>query len=200
LTNTNIWGFHWTLSSQMTKTFRDNCDINIVQQTSCEPLFPVVQMQLKTYFFVPFVRPCMHLNYGVISGSRACRDCVWHIILVAELYTTYPGERVLVATKFNVTFLPLRHCYVNTSTCFSNDAENLTTNGYVLWCSQIVCTRHYSLNTIIAFYSVIEWSNFAVSVWSMACQSTTLSHFYLDLTKLGISVLLRSSAVTSVKY
>ena len=38
----------------MTKTFRDNGDINIVQQTSCEPLFPVVQMQLKTYFFVPF--------------------------------------------------------------------------------------------------------------------------------------------------
>ena len=29
---------------------------------------------------------------------------------------------------------------------------------------------------IIAFYSVIEWSNFAVSVWSMACRATTLSH------------------------
>jgi len=71
-------------------------------------------MKLKTYFFVPFVRPCMHLNYGVISGSHACRDCGWHIILVAELYTTCPGERVLVATKFNVTFLPLRLCYVNT--------------------------------------------------------------------------------------
>ena len=108
LTNTNIWELYWILSSQMTKTFRDNCDINIVQQTSCEPLFPVVQMQLKTYFFVPFVRPCMHLNYGVISGSHACRDCGWHIILVAELYTTCPGERVLLATKFNVTFLPLR--------------------------------------------------------------------------------------------
>ena len=128
-----------------------HCDINIVQQTSCEPLFPVVQMQLKTYFFVPFVRPCMHLNYGVISGSHAGRDCGWHIILVAELYTTCPGERVLVATKFNVTFLPLRHCYVNTSTYFLKDAENLTTYGYVLWCGQIVCTRHYSLNTIIAF-------------------------------------------------
>ena len=49
--------FDWILSSQMTKTFRDNCDIYIAQQTSCEPLFPVVQMQLKTYFFVPFVRP-----------------------------------------------------------------------------------------------------------------------------------------------
>jgi len=36
----------------MTKTFRDNCDKNIVQQTSCEPLYPDVQMQLKMYFFV----------------------------------------------------------------------------------------------------------------------------------------------------
>jgi len=116
----------------MTKTFRDSCDINIVQQTSYEPLFPVVEMQLKTYFFVPFVNPCMHLNYGVISGSHACRDCGWRIILVAELYTTCPGERVLVAIRFNVTFLPLRLCYVNTSTCFSKDAESLTTYGYVL--------------------------------------------------------------------
>jgi len=74
----------------------------------------------------------IHLNYGVISGSHACRDSGWHIILVAELYTTCPGERVLVATKFNVTFLPLRLYYVNTSTCFSKDAENLATYGYVL--------------------------------------------------------------------
>ena len=95
------------------------------------------------------------LTIGVISGSHACRDCVWHIILDAELYTTCPGERVLAATRFNVTFLPLRLCYVNTSTCFSKDAENLTTYGYVLWCSQIVCIRHYSSNTMIAFYS--EW-------------------------------------------
>ena len=64
-----------------------------MQQTSCKPHFPVVQMQLKTYFFVPIVRPCMHLNYGAISGSHACRDCGWHIILVAELYTACPAER-----------------------------------------------------------------------------------------------------------
>ena len=25
--------------------------------------------------FCYFVRPCMHLNYGVTSGSHACRDC-----------------------------------------------------------------------------------------------------------------------------
>jgi len=74
----------------------------------------------------------MHLNYGAISGSHACRDCVWHIILDAELCTTCPGERVLVATRFNVTFLPLRLYYENTRTFFSKGAENLTTYGYVL--------------------------------------------------------------------
>jgi len=129
------------------------------------------------YFFIPFVRPCMHYISGVISGSHACRDCVWPIILDAELYTTCPGERVLVATRFNVTFLPLRLCYEKTRTCFSKDAENLTTCGYVLWCSQIVCTRHYSLNTTIAFYSVNEWSDFALSFWLTACHVTMHSHF-----------------------
>jgi len=43
----------------MTKTFRDDCDKNIVQQTSCEPPIADVQMQLKMYFFVPFVLPCV---------------------------------------------------------------------------------------------------------------------------------------------
>ena len=61
----------------MTKTLGDKCDINIVQQTSCEPLFPDVQMQLKTYFFVPSAQPCMHLNYVVVSGRYSSRDCVW---------------------------------------------------------------------------------------------------------------------------
>jgi len=74
----------------------------------------------------------MDLNYVVISGSHACRDCVWHIILDAELYTTCPGERVLVTTRFIVTFVPLRRCYENTRTCFSKAAENLATYGYVL--------------------------------------------------------------------
>jgi len=85
---------YWILSSQMTKTFRDNCCKNIVQQTSCEPLLPEIQMQSKMYFFVLF--PCMHHHHGGISERHARRDCVWPIILDAELYTTCPGERVLV--------------------------------------------------------------------------------------------------------
>jgi len=41
LTNANIWELYWILNSQMTKTFRDNCNKNIVQQTSCDPLLPM---------------------------------------------------------------------------------------------------------------------------------------------------------------
>jgi len=55
-----------------------------------------MQLKMQAYFFVPFVRPCMHHNYGEISESHVCKDCVWPIILDAELYTTCLGEGVLV--------------------------------------------------------------------------------------------------------
>jgi len=56
---TNIWELYWILSSQMAKTFRDNCDKNIVQQTSCKPL-PDVQMQLKcTFSFLLYADVCI---------------------------------------------------------------------------------------------------------------------------------------------
>jgi len=55
-----------------------------------------LQKQLKMYFVVLFVRPCMHQNYGGLSESDACRDCVWPTSLDAEFSTTFPGERVLV--------------------------------------------------------------------------------------------------------
>jgi len=96
------WGFNWIQSSRMTKTFRYNCDIDIVQQTSCELLFPNVHLQLDMYFFVPSLCPCMHHNYGAISGIHACRDCVWPIILGTGLNTTCRGERVLVFIRFKV--------------------------------------------------------------------------------------------------
>ena len=47
----------------MTKTFRDKCDINMKQWTSCELLFPDVRTQWNMYSFVPSVGPCMHNNY-----------------------------------------------------------------------------------------------------------------------------------------
>jgi len=97
-------------------------------------LFPDVQMQLKMCFFVPFVRPCMHHKYGVISGFHACRDCVWPIILDAKLYTTCPGERVLRSSQQVQCNIPTFEALLRKSVylCFSKDAESLTTYGCVL--------------------------------------------------------------------
>jgi len=71
----------------------------------------------------------MHINYSEISESHACKDCVWPIILDAELYTTCPGGRVLVVMTHQVqcnipTFeaVTTKKC-----TCLSKDAEGLRT-------------------------------------------------------------------------
>jgi len=139
--------------------------------------FPDVQMHLKMYIFVPFVRPCMHHNYGGISESHACKDCVWPIILDAELYTIFPGERVLVIMTHQVQCtgdIPTFEALLRKNTvctCFSKDAEHLITYGCLLWRSQIVYIRPYSLNTATAFDFVTECSNFAVFVRLRVCMS-----------------------------
>ena len=81
---------------------------------------------------------CIFGVWHIFPGSRACRDCVWHIILGAELYTTCPRERMLIVISFIVTFLPLWPYYEKMCTCFSKDAESLTTCGCVLWRNLIV--------------------------------------------------------------
>jgi len=154
-------------------------------------------MHLKTYFFIPFVRRCVHHNYGVISGSHACRDCVWNIILDAELYTTYPGKRVLVPTRFNVTILPLRLCYEKTRACFSKDAE---IQQHMVTCFDAVRLFVFALffehyNRILLCEWVIEHCSVCL-IDGVSCHNAFA--FYLDSTNLGIGALLRSSVVTSV--
>ena len=73
--NTNIWGFYWILSSRMTKTFRDNCDINIVQQISCEAPCPDVQMQVKTLihsFCTPMYASQLWCNFRFVQAEIVC--------------------------------------------------------------------------------------------------------------------------------
>jgi len=76
--------------------------IKILCSKQAASLFPDVQMQSIMYFFVPFVRPCMHHKHGGISESHACKDCVWPIILDAELHSTCLGERVSVVMTHQV--------------------------------------------------------------------------------------------------
>jgi len=63
VTTTNIWGLYWILSSQMTKTLRDNCDKNILQQTSCELLFPSVKHVLLRSFCTPMYASQLWWNF-----------------------------------------------------------------------------------------------------------------------------------------
>ena len=125
---------------------------------------------LSPYLFAVHLDDLSNELNNIKAGCYIGEVLLNHLMFADDIW-------VLVATRFNVTCFPLRLCYEKTRSCFSKDAEFPTTYGYVLWCSQIVCTRHYSLNTIIAFYSVNVWSNFAVSLWSMACHATMLSHF-----------------------
>jgi len=46
----------------------------------------------------------MHHNYGGISESPTCKDCLWPIMLDAELYTSCPGERVLAVMTHQVQY------------------------------------------------------------------------------------------------
>ena len=54
---------------------KDIHTVNIVQETSCMLLFPDVQMQLKMYFFVPSVCPCITIMVQfqeVMHAEIAC--------------------------------------------------------------------------------------------------------------------------------
>ena len=138
-------------------------------------------------------------GWNKISGSHACRDCVWHISLDAELYTNCPGERVLVAIRFNVTFLPLRllqkYTYLFLERCRKSNniwlhalmqSECLYSSQFFEHCNHILlCEWMIELCTICLIDGVSSHNAFT---------------FYLDSTNLGIDALLRSSAVTSVTW
>ena len=131
-------------------------------------------MQLKMYFFVRFVRPCMHHNYGGISESHACKDCLWPKILDAKIYTTFPGERVLVVMTHQVQCnIPTFEVLISKNMHLFLERRRRSTNVMVacFWRSQIVYILPYSLNTTTAFYFVTECSDIAVFVSLRVCMS-----------------------------
>jgi len=148
------------------------------------------------YFFVPFVRPCMHHKYGGISETHACKDCVWPIILDAELYTTCPGERVLVVMTHQVqcnipTFEALlrKNRYLFLERCSrSNNAWLPALTQSDCWYSSLFF-EHY--NRIL----LSDWVLQHCSVYSFERHNAFV--LYLALTSLGISVPLSSSVVPS---
>jgi len=88
-----------------------------------------------------------------------------------------PWRASVISHQVQCNIPTFRPCYEKIRTCFSKEAESLTTYGCVLWCSQIVCIIPYSFNTILAFYFVNEISHIAVPAWLMACLVALHSHF-----------------------
>jgi len=114
----------------------------------------------------------------------------WPIILGAGLYTTCPWWASVSIHQVKCNIPTLRPYREKIYTTFLNDAEFLTTYGCVLWCSQIVSIRPYSLNSITAVDFVTECSDVAVFVWLRACAGHNTSVLFLALTRVGFSVLL----------
>jgi len=54
LTTTNIWELYWILSSQMTKTFRDNCDKNICAANKLRAFISRCSNAVKNVIFRSF--------------------------------------------------------------------------------------------------------------------------------------------------
>ena len=175
---TNIWGLHYILSSQMTKTFRDKCDINMKQYTSCELLFPDVRTQWKMYSFVPSEGLCMQYNHwcdfrkayipwlraAYNFGCRALYNLPWRASVCSyQVQRNIPTFEALLKQM---------------CTCFLNDAKSPTMYGCALWCSQIVYTSisPHSLNITTAFYFVTECPDVTVLVWGCV-QATNHSYF-----------------------
>jgi len=125
------------------------------------------------YFFVPFVRPCMHHKYGGISEIHACKHCVWPIILNAGLYTACPGERVLVVVTHQV------QCNIPTFEAVLRKNMHLflercrRSNNVIVACFDAVRFLYSSLffQQYKRIYFVTECSEIAVFVRLRVCMS-----------------------------
>ena len=158
-----------------------------MQQTSCQPLFPDVQMQLKMYIFVPFVRPYMHNKSGGISESHACKDCAWPTILDAELYTTCPGERVLVVMTHQVQCtgdIPRFGALLRTNMYLFLERSRRSNNVWLPALTQSDCS--YSSLLFEHYNSILlcDWVLEHCSVCSFEGVHVTMhSYLYLGLTQ-----------------
>ena len=160
------WGLYWILSSQMTKTFTDNCYINILQQTSCESPFPHVQMQSKHILFLSFCNPmyasqlwcnfrksCMQrLRVAYNFGCRALYNLTWRASVSShQVQCNIPTFDALLR----------QHTYPFLERC---------RNSNNVWLRALMPSDCFYSSLIFEHYDRIllcewVWSIFAVSVW-----------------------------------
>ena len=181
----------------MTKTFRDNGDINIVYQTSCEPLFPIVQMQLKTNFcsfctpmyasqwWCYFRKSCMQRLWVAYNfGCRAPYNLPWTASVSSHQVQCNIATFEALLRKYNYLFLERCRKSKNVWLCALMQSDCLYSSLFFEHHNRILlCEWVKELCSIRLIDGVLCHNVFA---------------FYLDSTNLGIGALFRSSFVTSV--
>jgi len=95
--------------------------------------------------------------------------------LGAGLGTTFRGEHSSHQVQDKISSFKALLWKRMQATSFLNDAESLTTYGCVLWYSQIIYIRPYSLNIITAFFFATECSDVTAFVWERV-HATILSY------------------------
>ena len=135
---------------------------------------------------------CVSVTTGKSMSQCCLKESVFHLMLHQMLAKIVKQS---VAYNFGCRTLYNLPCWASVSihqvkcnipslrpycekiyTTFLNNAEILTTHGYVLWCSHIVYISPYSLNTTTTFDFMIECSDVAAFVWGRV-QATILPHF-----------------------
>jgi len=142
----------------MTKTFRDNCDINIMQRASFSRCSNAFKNVLFHSFCTPmcasqlwcnFRKSCMQrLRVEYNFGCRALYNLPWKASV--STHQIQCNNTTFEALLWKNTCLFLERC------------GNPTTYGYVLWCSQIVCIRPI-LWTLQSHFTL--W----MSDWTLQC-------------------------------
>ena len=137
--------------------------------------------------FVPSVRPCVHHHYGAISGSHACRDCVYLMWFQESIHPQIACGLLLWLQDFAQPAVA--------SKCYSHQVQwNISTFEALLkkrvpvsWTSQKVqecmvarfdavrSDIRPSLNTTTAFYLVTECPDLTMLFWGRV-QVTTHSY------------------------
>ena len=140
----------------------------------------------------------MHHNYGVISGNHACRDCLWHIILDAELYTICDWRASVsrYQVQCNIpTFETLLRKYKYLFLEWCRKSNNM-------WLRALMQSDCLYSSLFFEYYNRFLLCEWVIELCCIRLTDGVSCHngfaFCLDSTNLGIGALLRSSVVISV--
>ena len=115
-------------------------------------------------------------NYVAPNIGQKMSSNLWTIILVAGLYTTCPGERVLVVIRLNATLLPLRlYCEKNVYLFVERCRKSNN-----VWLRALMQSHSLYSSLFFEHYNRILFCDWVLGRYSVCCLRTchTTTHPY----------------------